>query len=162
MLRLLIHPDPLPSPASMAFKLYLALLEFLLQCIFTLSHDPVSLPSPKHSQGALPGSGTEGQCWSHPGVEPCNPWDAGAGGDSCHCHGTSPLTSPAGWALGCVWKRGRHTWLPWLEAWPEQCVLRDGKEPDPAPRGCCEGRRMGLPQHTRSSSIGPVPHAPMQ
>lgn len=37
MLRLLIPSYPLPSPALMAFRLYLALLEFLLECILTLA-----------------------------------------------------------------------------------------------------------------------------
>lgn len=37
MLRLLIPSYPLPSPALMAFRLYLALLEFLLECILTLT-----------------------------------------------------------------------------------------------------------------------------
>lgn len=37
MLRLLIPSYPLPSPALMAFRLYLALLAFLLECILTLA-----------------------------------------------------------------------------------------------------------------------------
>lgn len=37
MLRLLIPSYPLPSPALMAFRLYLALLEFLLERILTLA-----------------------------------------------------------------------------------------------------------------------------
>lgn len=37
MLRLLIPSYPLPCPALMAFRLYLALLEFLLECILTLA-----------------------------------------------------------------------------------------------------------------------------
>lgn len=57
MLRLLIPSYPLPSPALMAFRLYLALLEFLLECIVTLATTLFTSHHQNIAVGAV-GSGT--------------------------------------------------------------------------------------------------------
>lgn len=111
MLRLLIHSYPLPSPALMAFKLYLALLEFLLKCISTLSHDPVYLPSPKHSRGArMPGRAA--QFW-HSGTVPRPPVAAvsagaahGPASSPRHCQAPLPLSQWGVSVLGGAGARG--------------------------------------------------------
>lgn len=81
MLRLLIPSYPLPCPALMAFRLYLALLEFLLECVLTLA---TTLFTSHHQTFLLLGSGTarwelSPYCLlSHP--RPCIPAAAGSGG----------------------------------------------------------------------------------